>query len=222
MTSLGRLAARLLVPAVVAAVATGSAAAHDNHKHAAPPASQTPSEAPSQPALPPITATPFPVQVDGRFSLIDQAGVARTEQDFEGRFTLIFFGYATCKGICSVALPRLAIAMDELTDLGESVQPILITVDPVRDTPEAMREILPSIHERLIGLTGSDADLAAARESFGVESELVFIDPTIGEVYRHGAFIYLMGPDGTLLSVLPPILAPERIAEIVRRHVAAG
>ena len=191
----------------------GSAFAHDNHKHTEPAA---------EPPAPPVAASPFPVQVDGRFALVDQDGVARTEQDYRGRFTLIFFGYATCKGICSVALPRMAAAMDQLDDLGDAVQPILITVDPVRDTPEALRQALPAIHERLVGLTGSDDALADAREAFGVESELVFVDPTIGEVFRHGAFLYLMGPDGTLLSVLPPILGSQRIAEIVRGHVASG
>ena len=204
-----------LIPSLAAAVLLAlPAAAHDNHATGHPPK-------PAPTGLP-VSASPFPVQIDARFSLIDQDGVARTERDYRGGHTLVFFGYANCQGICSVALPRIAAAMDSLGTAGQAVQPILITVDPEHDTPAAMRESLPEIHERFIGLTGSEADLAAARKAFGVETELVFTDPQLGPVYRHGGFIYLLGPDGTLLSVMPPILSSDRIVEIVKGHLAEG
>lgn len=204
-----------LIPSLAAAVLLAlPAAAHDNHATGHPPK-------PAPTGLP-VSASPFPVQIDARFSLIDHDGVARTERDYRGGHTLVFFGYANCQGICSVALPRIAAAMDSLGTAGQAVQPILITVDPEHDTPAAMRESLPEIHERFIGLTGSEADLAAARKAFGVETELVFTDPQLGPVYRHGGFIYLLGPDGTLLSVMPPILSSDRIVEIVKGHLAAG
>lgn len=192
-------------------------AAHDDQAHGGAKSTET-VQKPASTGVP-VSATPFPVQIDARFSLIDQDGIARTERDYRGSYALVFFGYANCRGICSVALPRIAGAMDALGTTGDAVQPILITVDPQNDTPDAMREALPKIHERFTGLTGSEADLAAARKAFGVETELVFTDPELGPVYRHGGFIYLLGPDGTLLSVMPPILSSGRIAEIVGGHV---
>jgi len=209
-------AAAIALTAVLLAL---PATAHDNHDHGKP-APQA--SAPPAPNGLPVSVSPFPVQIDGRFSLIDQDGVARTEQDYLGMHTLVFFGYANCQGICSVALPRIAVALDALGSGADGLQPILITVDPENDTVEGLKQSLPEIHERFVGLTGSDDALAAARAAFGVETELVFTDPTLGPVYRHGAFIYLIGPDGTLLSVMPPILSSSRIAEIVSGHLAGS
>jgi protein SCO1/2 len=211
-----------LAAAVLALTLAIPAAAHDDHDHAKPPPATAKGAVPAGGTGLPVSRSPFPVQIDGRFSLIDQDGVARTERDYRGRHALVFFGYANCQGICSVALPRIAVALDDPGPAADRLQPLLITVDPENDTVAGLKQALPKIHARLTGLTGSEEALAAARKSFGVETELVFTDPVHGPVYRHGAFIYLIDPEGTLLSVMPPILSSTRIAEIVRGHLAEG
>ncbi len=165
---------------------------------------------------------PFPIEITPEFSLVTHEGEAVTEADFAGRAMLVFFGYANCESICTVALPAMAGALDLLGDDRAALAPILITVDPARDTPEAMREKLPDWHADLIGLTGPEEALAAARSVFGVESKVLFTDPTGQPVYAHGSFIYLFGPEGELKAMLPPILAPERIAELIRKHLGLG
>ena len=130
----------------------------------------------------------------------------------------IFFGYASCEAICSVALPRLGQALDLLGPKGTVLAPILITVDPARDTPEAMGPALARWHPRLIGLTGSEAALAEARAAFQVEASEVFQGPD-GPVYAHGSFIYLVGPDGRVLTLVPPVLGPERMAEVIAGYL---
>ena len=167
-------------------------------------------------ASPPL---PFPIEITPRFALIDQTGSAVTQANFAGRPMAIFFSYANCEAICSVALPSLAAALDLLGDEGEAIAPILITVDPARDTPEAMAINLPQYHPRLIGLTGSDDALASARAAFQIEASEVATTPEGAPIYAHGSFIYLVGRDGRVKSVLPPILSPERIAELMRKYL---
>lgn len=190
--------------------------AHDGVMH------KTPEEAATHSAksdAPPLPALPFPVDIDAKFNLIDQDNRQVTEQDFRGRPIAIFFGYANCEAICSVALPRLGQALDLLADDVDKITPLLITVDPKRDTPETMGAALKKWHPKLRGLTGSEEELAAARDAFQVETSKVFDDPEGNPIYSHGSFIYLIGPDGNLLTILPPILGPERMAEVISTYL---
>ncbi|MCG8593224.1 MAG: SCO family protein [Kiloniellales bacterium] len=203
------------------------ATAHDGVEHKTPEeaaahAAKTRAEAPQASEAPPPlpdAALPFPVEIEAAFDLVAQTGTRRSEADFAGRPMLIFFGYASCEAICSVALPRLAAALDLLGDEAEALQPIMITVDPVNDTPEALAEAMPKIHPRLLGLTGSEAELAAARAAFQVEAKKLheMIDGT--PIYSHGSFIYLLDGDAKVLTVLPPILGEDRIAELILKYI---
>lgn len=193
---------------VASFAATGPAAAHDGVVH----------RTPAEDAAGEAAATPFPADIRAKFRLIDKTGREVTEADFAGRPMAIFFGYASCEAVCSVALPRLGQALDLLGEKSAALAPILITVDPARDTPEAMRGALPRWHPRLIGLTGSEAALAEARATFQVEAQEVFEGPE-GPVYAHGSFIYLLDGHGQLLTLLPPILGPERMAEVIAGYL---
>ncbi len=164
-------------------------------------------------------APPFPLEITPRFALTDQTGSAVTEADFAGRPMVIYFGYANCPGICPVALAHIAEALDILGPDGAGIAPILITIDPSRDTPAAMAEALAKYHPRLIGLTGSEAALAEARAVFQVETSQVAETPEGGAIFAHGSFIYLFGGDGAIKSLLPPNLPPERLAELMRKYL---
>lgn len=166
--------------------------------------------------------SPFPADLGGAFALTDQTGARRTQADPDGRLQLFFFGYARCQAICTVALPRMAQMADIAAEAGIAVRPVLITVDPARDTPEGMVEPLAELHPEMVGLTGPEADLAAVRDLFQIERKLVFEDPEYGPIYAHGSFIYLMDASGGLLTVIPPIVSPDRGAEIVAKYAAAG
>ena len=195
---------------IVAMSLPAPALAHDGAAHA------TAAEATAHETGP---ALPFPVAITPRFDLIDHTGRAVTEADFAGRPMAIFFGYANCESICSVALPSLAAALDLLGPEGAEIAPILITVDPARDTPEAMARRLPAYHPRLIGLTGSEAALAEARAVFQIDAKQVAETPEGAPLYAHGSFIYLVGRDGVVKTLLPPILAPERMADLMRKYL---
>ena len=201
----------LLAGAALALLA-GGAGAHDGVVH------QTPADAQAHLKASPNTPG-FPTDIGGPFRLIDQFGRKRTEVDPDGHYQLIFFGYASCKAICSVALPSMADAVDLLEKDGIVVTPVLITVDPERDTIRAMRKAAPAIHPRMVGLTGSERALRKAYTAFRMEKKLVMDHPTEGPIYAHGSFVYLMAPDGSFRTVLPPILAPERMADVVEGYV---
>ena len=97
--------------------------------------------------------------------------------------------------------------------------PLLITVDPERDTVRNMGPALAKWHSRIFGLTGTEEALADARAAFQVERSKVLDDVDGNPVYAHGSFIYLVGRDGQVLTLLPPVLGPERMAEVIRSYL---
>ena len=155
----------------------------------------------------------------GAFELLDQTGSVRTEVDPNGHHQLVFFGYANCLNICSAALPLMATTTDLVEEAGGALTPVMVTVDPERDTPDAMAEALGLFHPNFVGLTGSTEALQVAYDAYEVEFEELFVDPFYGTVFAHGSFIYLLDGEGQVLTLLPPILGPEMMAEIVSGYL---
>lgn len=156
----------------------------------------------------------FP-EVGGAYSLTNQDGEVRTQVDPDGNAQLLFFGYANCQEICSAALPLMAEVADLAAEQGLNVTPVMITVDPVRDTVADIGEPLSWIHEEFVGLTGSTDELQVAYDAYGIEIEELFVDPFYGPVFAHGSFIYLLDAEGEVLTMLPPILPAQQLTQIV-------
>ena len=162
----------------------------------------------------------FPKIKGGDFDLVDHRGNRRTSASPDGKFQLLFFGYSNCKAICSLALPNLAEAVDLLEGMNAAVTPVLITVDPKRDTVEALNRSVADIHPNLIGLTGSEAKLDEAYKAFNLEKKFLFEHAEEGALYSHGSFIYLLGPDGSFKTLFAPVISPVRIAEISAGYIS--
>ena len=165
-------------------------------------------------------STPFPAAIGGPFELQDTNGRTRTEADPDGRTQLLFFGYANCPGMCPVALPLMAEITDTLAADGIAVRPVMITVDPGRDTPAAMAAALARFHPDFVGLTGNSAALAKAYEAFSVAPEVMLDDPVAGAILAHATQIFVLSAEGQVMSVLPPVLPADRLAGIVARYAA--
>ncbi len=161
----------------------------------------------------------FPDVKGGDFTLTDHNGNTRTSKDPDGHYQLIFFGYANCKAICSVALPRMAAAVDLLQEQNLIVTPLLITVDPERDTVDNMKDAVTLHHSTMVGLTGSEDALQIAYDAFKIEKSLVYEHPDEGPIYAHGSFIYLIDGNGDFKTLLPPILSPERIFDVTKAYI---
>ena len=173
-------------------------------------------------AGPVAAADGLPFDVGGAFSLQDQHGVQRTQADPDGNPQLLFFGYANCPGICATAMPMIADAVDEMAERGVTVQPIMITVDPERDQVGNMDGPLLDVHANFIGLTGTEDELAVAYKAYRVEKELAFVDPEFGAVYSHGSFVYLLDGEGEVLTLFPPILDGDHVANLIDKYVGTG
>jgi len=158
--------------------------------------------------------------VGGPFSLIDQSGKIRTNEDFRGKLMLIYFGFTYCPDICPTDLQNIGLALDQLGPDGDKVQPLFITLDPERDTADHLKEYLSLFHPRIIGLTGDAATIGAAADAFKVYYARVSNKQGDDYTIDHTAFIYLMGVDGNYLGFFPPGTSSDRIAETLRKQVA--
>lgn len=165
-----------------------------------------------------LPTEPLPFAMGGPFTLTDHTGAPRTAADPDGAFQLLFFGYANCPSICAVALPVMADVTDRLRGDGYDVTPVMITIDPERDTVDTIGPALKAFHPDFVGLTGTEAELAPVYEMFSIEKTVVFEEPDGGEIFAHGSHIFLLDGDGTVLTLLPPILSAERITEIAARY----
>jgi cytochrome oxidase Cu insertion factor (SCO1/SenC/PrrC family) len=139
--------------------------------------------------------------VGGPFTLTDQTGKRVTDKDLRGRYTLVFFGFTYCPDVCPSALQVMAAALDKLGPQGQKITPLFITVDPERDSPAQLASYLKSFHPRLVGLTGTPAEIEAVTKAYRVYVKKV-ADPksSAGYTFDHSAIIYLMGPDGAYLA----------------------
>jgi protein SCO1/2 len=159
--------------------------------------------------------------VGGAFELVDHAGHRRTDADFRGKLVVIYFGYTHCPDVCPTELQSISLALDKLGTAAEAVQPLFITVDPERDTPARLAEFVSSFHPRLIGLTGSPADIrkvALAYRTFFVKNSAA----AAGDYsVDHTGFVYLVGKDGRYLGFLPPGATPDEIADTMRAPLGA-
>lgn len=182
------------------------------HDHKAAPAS------PASPSAPDPLATQF----GGPFALTDHTGKRVTDADFRSRFMLVYFGFTTCTDTCPVDLPVIAQALDALGPLAAKVAPLFISVDPVNDTPALMAAYVANFHPRLIGLSGSEAEIAAAAKAYRVHRrKLTQAHHGEGQyTIDHGSLTYLMGPDGRFLTLLPHRTSPERMTAVLRKYLS--
>lgn len=160
-------------------------------------------------------------RIEGRFMLLDHYGEIVTDRSFRGKFLLIYFGYTACPDVCPTAMVIINQALELLGDQAEQVQPLLISVDPDRDTPAVMRDFVSYFNPRLIGLTGSHQMIERVTQNFRIRFEKVQLPTDPPDVYRvdHSAGVFLMGPDGTFLTKFAHSATPQQIAERIRDYI---
>jgi cytochrome oxidase Cu insertion factor (SCO1/SenC/PrrC family) len=158
--------------------------------------------------------------IGGPFALTDQDGRPRTDADFRGKLMLVYFGFTYCPDVCPTDLQQMGLAVDRLGPAGEMVQPVFITLDPERDTPEHLKPYMPMFHPRFAGLTGDAAAIEAAARAYRVYFEKVERADKTDYTISHSAFIYLIGRNGEYLGFFPPGTSAERLVEAIRPSLA--
>ncbi len=161
-----------------------------------------------EPEQPPLSEAPLAgAAIGGDFTLTDQNGNKRTWNEFEGKYRIVYFGYTNCPDICGPDMQNLMAGLKAFEkanpDLTAKIQPIFITVDPKRDTPDVLKQFVSAFHPRAIGLTGSDAEIADATKKFAVYAARVEGSTPDSYLMGHSQTPYLMGPDGKPLAIMP-------------------
>lgn len=158
--------------------------------------------------------------IGGPFSLTDQNGQAFTDKDLAGRYTLIYFGFTFCPSICPTELQKISGALATVpTTKADQIQPVFITIDPERDTVDVMKNYVAQFHPRLIGLTGTQADIDVVTSAWRVYAQRVKDDTMTEYTMDHSSYIYLQGPDGALLDIFGTDKTVADIAAAIERNV---
>ena len=153
------------------------------------------------------------------FDLVDTNGNAITQDAYHDRFALVYFGFTHCRVVCPRSLAKLSSVIRRLGDLGSSLVPIYITVDPARDTPGRLQEYLRS-YSCFTGLTGSDMQVDRAKQAFRVFARRAE-DPedAAGYAVPHTAIAYLMGPNGDYVDHYPDHVDADTIHGRLIQHL---
>lgn len=145
--------------------------------------------------------------IGGPFTLIDKDGKAVNWSDFAGKWRIVYFGYTYCPDACPMDVGVMMRGFDRFAsehgDEAARVQPIFITIDPARDTRERVGEFAAAFGPRLIGLTGTQAQVDQAAKAFAAYSARGKDTPGGGYLMDHSRIAYLMDPDGKPIAMLP-------------------
>ena len=161
--------------------------------------------------------------IGGPLNLVNQDGQRVSDASFAGKYRLLYFGFAHCPDICPVDLAVIGAGLRQFEADDEAraarVQPIFITVDPARDTPDVLKRYVANFHPRLIGLTGSQSEIDAVKRAYGIYSQAG--EPTEAGGYNvdHSRYILLMGPDNAPIAIVPHDQGADGVAQALDRWV---
>ena len=165
---------------------------------------------------------PQGLTLGGPFTLTDHTGREVTERDFAGRFMLIYFGFTYCPDVCPTELGIMANALEILGPAAERITPIMITIDPERDTPALMADYVSRFHPRIVGLSGTTQQISQVARAYRVYYNRVR-PPGAGDyLMDHSSFTYLVGPDGRVRQLFRPEMAPEAMAAAIQAQLRAN
>jgi protein SCO1/2 len=155
-----------------------------------------------------------------RFTLLDGQGETVTEASFAGRPLLIYFGYTYCPDICPTSLATLAEALERLPPATrDRLVPMVVTIDPERDSPERMAAYAAVFSPRLVGLGGNAAEIATMTARFAVPVSRVEGTNAASYTLDHGALFHLVGTDRRIIARFADRLAPEALAQAIERRL---
>lgn len=162
-------------------------------------------------------------EIGGPFNLVNQDGIAVSERTFLGKPALIYFGFTYCPDVCPLSLQTMTLALEAAKVAGgrniDDIQPILISVDPERDTPASLKTYVTSggFPPRLVGLTGSVEQVTAAAKAFKVAYTKNVPEGNAPGDYLidHTSITYLMGSDGKLRTFFANDPDPNEVGQCI-------
>lgn len=158
--------------------------------------------------------------VGGAFTMTDHTGRRVSDQDWRGRYMLVFFGFTFCPDVCPTALQVSTAALEKLGAKADRIGPVFISVDPERDTPQALASYLASFDKRFVGLTGTSEEVASVAKAYRVFYRKVKDEKsTAGYTIDHTAIVYLMDPAGRFVTHFTHATSPDTMAASLAKHV---
>uniref|UniRef100_UPI0013DB6E60 SCO family protein n=1 Tax=Sphingorhabdus sp. Alg239-R122 TaxID=2305989 RepID=UPI0013DB6E60 len=155
-------------------------------------------------------------KMGGDFTLTNQDGEKITFSDFDGRYRMLYFGYTYCPDVCPIDLQQLALGLKQFEKQdpkrASNIQPVFVTVDPQRDTPDVVKQYLAAFHPRYIGLTGSEEEIAEVAKKYLVLYEKTEPNEEGGYLVSHTQMAVLFGKQGEPIAILPHDGTPQEIA----------
>jgi protein SCO1 len=170
-------------------------------------------------ALGGLRSATAPAAIGGAFQLTDQAGQTVTEKSLQGRPTLIFFGFTHCPDVCPTSLFEISEVLRAMGGDADRVNAYFISVDPERDTNDAMKDYLSSFDPHLKGLTGNPDAVAKVLSAYRVYARKVPLKGEGDYTMDHTALIYLMDRDGHFVSPFNLKRTPEEAAADLKRYL---
>jgi protein SCO1 len=159
--------------------------------------------------------------IGGPFELVSTSGDTVTDQTYRGKWLLIYFGYTYCPDACPTALNSISVALEKLGQGASNLQPLLVTVDPRRDTREVMREYLKSFDSRIVGLTGTQDRIDDVLREYRVYvAQQKSENGSNDYLVDHSAYLYLMDPSGKFVDVIDGNETGEAIAAWLREEMS--
>ena len=162
--------------------------------------------------------------IGGPFELVDSAGKTVRWSDFDGKYRMVYFGYAYCPDVCPLDVQRMMQGFAQFKktspELAAQVQPIFITIDPGRDTPAVVGEFTRAFSNDLLGLTGTREQVDTAAKAFAVYYQKGEVSAGGGYMMDHSRAAYLMGRKGEPIATLPVDDSPEAVAAELAKWVS--
>jgi len=159
--------------------------------------------------------------IGGPFTLVNTSGATVTDADVLTKPSLVYFGYTFCPDVCPFDMSRNVEAVDQLAGMGIDVTPVFITIDPERDTPEALADYAANMDPKLVALTGSADQIRAASQAY----KTFYKKRDTGDEYYlvdHSTFTYLMLPGEGFVDFFRREITSEQMAESVACFVGAS
>lgn len=151
-------------------------------------------------------------QIGGPFTLVNTKGETVTDKDVFTKPSILYFGYTLCPDICPADSYRNAVAVEVLEEQGIEANPVFITIDPDRDTPEVVEDFVGNLHDRYIGLTGTEEQVSVASKAY---KTFYRAQDKTDEYYLvdHSTFSYLVLPEYGFVDYFRRDVTPEQMAE---------
>jgi protein SCO1/2 len=166
-------------------------------------------------APPPVAVKNF----GGDFTLTNHLGEQVNQDDFKNKNRLIYFGFTYCPAICPTELQRIASVINQLGDIGKTIEPIFITVDPERDTVEVMRDYVSLFNPRMVGLTGTPEQINDVKKAYKIFAKKAQDETMNDYTMDHSSFIYFIDSNDSLIRIFKMEDSIEHMVEIISDHL---